>query len=233
MSLIWQKCLCLLIGYAFGCILFADLFARIRGLNIYASGSGNPGMANSSRVLGRKTAVLVLLGDILKTLLAVLLCQYLFPDLGSISILYTGLGCTLGHDFPFWHRFDGGKGVTCICATIILYSPLWGILAGLSGLLLVLLKKGLKAAACTISIVFFAAMVFTAPIEAVLLSGILMILMIARNAVPNRIQPPAHPETVMSRTVTEEHHTPDADAQQQPVLSSPSAPENLPESHGH
>lgn len=188
-----QKVLCLLIGYAFGCILTAELVARARGINIYASGSGNPGMANTGRMLGKKAAAIVLAGDILKTMLAIGLCVWVFPDLGRLSILYAGLGCTLGHDYPITHHFDGGKGVTCICTTIILYNPVYGIASCLLGLLMVVFKLGLKVAACVLAIAFWIAMIFFGSLEAIILSGLLMVLMILKNAVPNKLEADLQP----------------------------------------
>lgn len=184
----WQRFCCVCIGYLFGCILFAEIAANFHKTSLFEEGSGNPGMANAGRVLGKKTAALVLIGDVVKTILAVMLCQWMFPAVGPIGILYTGLGVTLGHDFPFWHHFEGGKGVACICATIILYSPLFGTISCLCGLTAVLLKKGLKVGASLISIVFLVFMLFFGDAQSRILSLLLAILMISKNAVPNKLK---------------------------------------------
>jgi glycerol-3-phosphate acyltransferase PlsY len=143
-----QRFICLLIGYACGCVLCSDIVARVlSGKSAYELGDGNPGMANVGHELGTKAALLSLAGDILKTVLAVAVSQLLFPQLGSIATAWAGLGTTLGHDFPFWHRFKGGKGVTTIASTIILISPLWGILAGVVGFFSIILTGYLSVAA--------------------------------------------------------------------------------------
>ncbi|WP_438600031.1 glycerol-3-phosphate acyltransferase [Faecalibaculum rodentium] len=127
------RLLSLFIGYVFGCILFSPIVARAAGKNIYEEGSGNPGMANTGRVLGTKAAALVLLGDGMKTVLAIVICRWLFPAAGDILTLYAGLGAAIGHCYPFWRDFQGGKGVAVLAVTYVLYAPVWGILSLLTG----------------------------------------------------------------------------------------------------
>lgn len=101
-----------LIGYAFGNVLSAFLVAKILGQPAPTSfGSGNPGTANVGAVLGKKAGIMVLAGDLFKTLVALVLVQFLFTENASLAMLYAGLGLTLGHDFPIWQKFKGGKGV--------------------------------------------------------------------------------------------------------------------------
>ncbi len=73
----------------------------------------------------RLGAFLVLAGDLLKTAAACWLCAALFPELGRLVYLWAGLGATLGHNFPVWAGFRGGKGVATTCAFLFLFSPLW------------------------------------------------------------------------------------------------------------
>ena len=143
-----QRLLCLLIGYLCGCVLFSDIVARgLSGSSAFELGDGNPGMANVGHVLGTKAALLCLAGDILKTVVAVWISNTLFPKLEVLATAWAGLGATLGHDFPFWHKFRGGKGVTTIASTIILMSPVWGIAAGLVGVVSIVLTGYLSVAA--------------------------------------------------------------------------------------
>lgn len=172
----------LAVGYLFGSFLSAEILAQSKyKLSLFEEGSGNPGMANTARVLGKKAAALVLLGDILKTLLAMAASMLLFPGLERYWILVCGIGVTLGHDFPFWHHFKGGKGVATICTTIIVYSPVLGIISAAAGLVCVLCKLGLKIGAGIISGVYFILICFTKNIPAVICAFILMVLMIERN----------------------------------------------------
>ena len=122
-----QRLLCLLLGYLCGCFLTAELVARARtGKSAAALGTGNPGMANLAHELGKGWGAVVLAGDIAKTALAFGLCRALFPALGGLSGLWAGLGAVLGHNFPLWRGFRGGKGVAVTCAALILSPPCGG-----------------------------------------------------------------------------------------------------------
>jgi glycerol-3-phosphate acyltransferase PlsY len=151
-----MRILCILIGYLFGCFLTADVVARRKaGRSAFAMGTENPGTANISGLFGKKWAAVTLLGDILKTAVPCMLCSFvLFPSLGHIAILYAGIGAALGHGFPFWNRFRGGRGVAVTCAYIVLFSPLWGILAELAGFAIVIATGYLAVGALAIPTLF-------------------------------------------------------------------------------
>lgn len=152
--------LCILIGYAFGCILPADLIGRFKKKSPFENGSGNPGMTNTIKTMGKTAGALVLGGDILKTILAVILCKMLFPAWSDIAPLYAGIGVMLGHCYPFWHHFQGGKGVAVCCSAYILYAPIPGIIALACGGICLLLKLGVKIAAAVIPLVFCVFLLF-------------------------------------------------------------------------
>ncbi len=145
---------CVGIGYLFGNFITAEMVGRIHNKSLFEHGSGNPGMTNTLHVLGKGPAALVLGGDILKTILAVVLCRWLFPSQGAMPALYAGAGVMLGHCFPFWHHFEGGKGVAVLCSAYILFAPIYGIIALACGGITLLLKKGVKVAAAVIPTVF-------------------------------------------------------------------------------
>ena len=167
-----------LIGYAFGCFLTGELVARIyTGKSAASLGyTGNPGMANIMQSLGFKPGILVLIGDLLKVILAVILCRLLFRSVGRIVTLYAGLGCTLGHDFPFWRRFRGGKGVAASSAAITLYAPLWSLVAHLFGIVVTLSTKYLCLAGPVVPLVFGVCMVCLGDWEAAAISGVFLAL---------------------------------------------------------
>ncbi len=174
-----ERLACLLIGYLFGCILASDIVARLlSGRSAFELGDGNPGMANVGRILGTKAALLSLAGDILKTVAAVAICNLIFPTLGIVATGWAGLGTTLGHDFPFWHRFRGGKGVTTIASTIILMAPLWGIITGIVGFFAIILTGYLSTAAL-IAMAFYVIVMFILGLtEPALLSVAFMVLQV-------------------------------------------------------
>lgn len=177
----------LLLGYLAGNILTARIVAGKKGVDIDNEGSGNPGMANTGRVMGKKYAALVLIGDILKTALVCTLCYLLFKADGRIIILYAGLGCTIGHCYPIVSRFVGGKGVACSCATIVLYDPLYGMISLAVGLIVFLLKGGLKLSAFAIPLCFTLYQLFMGSLEAFWLSLVLLVVEAIRNLAPNKI----------------------------------------------
>lgn len=172
-----SRLVCLLIGYVCGSFLTAEVVARlVAHRSVFELGDGNPGMANVGRALGTKAALVCLAGDILKTVAAVLLAGALFPQLGGLATMWAGLGSTLGHDFPFWHGFRGGKGVTTIASTIILASPLWGILAGVVGVVSIVLTGYLSSAAMIAATFYAVAMFFTKPLEYALIAVVFVLL---------------------------------------------------------
>lgn len=127
--------MCLMIGYAWGCWLTAAWIARRRGVSIFEAGSGNPGMANAMVLWGPGPGLGVLAGDLAKVVAARLTAAAIFPGGGLTATAWVGLGAVLGHDFPFWHRFRGGKGVAVTGAALVLMQPGWGFLAlGLAAL---------------------------------------------------------------------------------------------------
>ena len=177
-----QRLLCLLVGYLCGCFLTAELVARARtGKSAAALGTGNPGMANLAHELGKGWGAVVLAGDIAKTALAFGLCRALFPALGGLSGLWAGLGAVLGHNFPFWRGFRGGKGVAVTCAALILFSPLWGTAACLSGLAVTLLSGWLPLGAVVIPALFVPPAFLCRGREAGLLALILALIMLSRH----------------------------------------------------
>ena len=98
-----------IIGYLIGCPNLALILAKAKGVDIRANGSGNPGTSNAMILMGWKTGILVGLHDIGKGLVAVLLIRALFPDV-AFAAAVGGVACVLGHMFPFYMRFKGGKG---------------------------------------------------------------------------------------------------------------------------
>lgn len=152
-----SRILSLLIGYLLGMFLTAEVVTRkLTGKPCSELGeTGNPGMANVMANLGMKPGWMVLAGDIGKTVLATLLSWILFgSSIGRLAILYAGLGATLGHNYPVWNRFRGGKGVATTCVAIAAFSFGWGIGADLVGALVVLFSQYLCVGAIVIPAVF-------------------------------------------------------------------------------
>ena len=120
------RLICLLIGYGFGCIQWAYLIGKHKGIDIRNYGSGNSGTTNALRVLGKKAGVIVFIGDFLKAIILCLLIKGIYghrnPDMAPLLMLYGGFGVVLGHNFPFYLKFKGGKGIACTVGLVFCLS---------------------------------------------------------------------------------------------------------------
>ncbi|MFV0363194.1 MAG: glycerol-3-phosphate 1-O-acyltransferase PlsY [Suipraeoptans sp.] len=127
-----ERLICLAIGYAFGLIQTGYIYGRLHGIDIRNAGSGNAGTTNALRTLGKKAGIITLLGDCFKCVFAVLLCQYIFKnsnvDILPLLSLYAGIGAVLGHNYPFYLGFKGGKGIAATAGIIISTTNVWVVL---------------------------------------------------------------------------------------------------------
>lgn len=116
-----------MIGYAFGLFQTAYFYGKAHGIDIRQHGSGNAGTTNTLRVLGTKAGLIVLAGDCLKCIAAVWLVRLTFgnsyPDMIYLLCLYTGAGAILGHNYPFYMNFKGGKGIAATAGLILAFHP--------------------------------------------------------------------------------------------------------------
>ncbi|EIK98716.1 putative glycerol-3-phosphate acyltransferase PlsY [Pseudomonas sp. M47T1] len=112
-----------ILAYLLGSLSFAIVLSRVTGNpDPRMSGSGNAGATNMLRLAGRKLAILTLLGDLCKGLLPVLIARLAGLDLQDQA--WIGLGAVVGHMFPVYFRFQGGKGVATAAGMILaLYPP--------------------------------------------------------------------------------------------------------------
>ena len=116
------RILLLIMGYFIGNIETGYIFGKIHKMDIRNYGSGNAGATNTLRVLGAKAGLVVFLGDFCKSLIPCLVVRFIFRDNVSLSyiyMLYIGLGVVLGHNFPFYLGFKGGKGVASTAGIIM------------------------------------------------------------------------------------------------------------------
>lgn len=110
-----ERMICLAIGYCFGLLQTGYLYGKAHGIDIRDHGSGNAGTTNALRTLGKKAGLITFLGDAFKCVFAVLLVWFIFKDTKAdimpLLKLYTGAGVILGHNYPFYLKFRGGKGI--------------------------------------------------------------------------------------------------------------------------
>ena len=117
----------LLIGYCFGMVLMGYLIGKSKNIDLTKVGSGNVGSTNTMRNLGVPAGLITLLWDCFKCVVAcffVWLTYHRFFDDVSIYMVYAGLGTVLGHDFPCYMHFKGGKGVASTLGFIIALFPM-------------------------------------------------------------------------------------------------------------
>ncbi len=99
-----------LISYLLGSISTSIMLSKIKtGKDIRDFGSGNAGATNTLRTLGKGAAIIVLLGDMLKAVISILIAKAIIND--QLSVYIASIGVVLGHNFPIYFGFKGGKGV--------------------------------------------------------------------------------------------------------------------------
>lgn len=114
--------ICLILGYLFGMLSPAALFATWKRVNMKEEGTKNLGASNALLVLGRGYGVAVMVIDILKAYIAGKLARWLFPTVVTAGFA-AGLGSVIGHIYPFYLDFRGGKGLACFGGLVCFYDP--------------------------------------------------------------------------------------------------------------
>ncbi len=110
------------LGYFLGSMNFAVIISKVKFReDIRTKGSGNAGATNMSRTYGKAAGIATLAGDILKAVIPVLLSKFL---VGEMYGYLTGLFCALGHAFPCYYKFKGGKCVSVTAAVILVMEPM-------------------------------------------------------------------------------------------------------------
>ena len=124
---------CLLIGYVCGLFQTAYLIGRYHHTDIRKHGSGNAGSTNALRTFGKTAGLLTLICDCLKCVAALLIVKGLFGgshgEILPLLCIYAGAGCILGHNFPFYLNFRGGKGIAASLGMVLAFDPRVGLLA--------------------------------------------------------------------------------------------------------
>lgn len=127
-----ERLICLVIGYAFGLIQTGYLYGKSQHVDIRKHGSGNAGTTNALRTLGWKAGVITFLGDSFKCIIAVELVRLIFKgshsDILPVLSMYTGMGAVLGHNYPFYMKFKGGKGIAVTAGLIASTTNLWAVI---------------------------------------------------------------------------------------------------------
>ncbi len=110
--------LCILIGYILGTVNYAYIIGRLKGFDIRTKGSTNAGASNATVTMGWRVGVMVGICDISKAFIAVIVAKWLFPELQLAGVV-AGVACIIGHIFPFYLKFRGGKGFASYMGMIL------------------------------------------------------------------------------------------------------------------
>lgn len=105
-------------AYLIGCSNMALYLSKLQGVNLRAGGSKNLGASNAFALMGWKAGLIVAVHDIGKAVLAVYLSKWIFPGVPLLGFI-AGVACVLGHMFPFYLKFKGGKGFASYLGMIL------------------------------------------------------------------------------------------------------------------
>ncbi len=165
------------IGYFAGCINFAYLIGRFKEhIDIRDFGSGNSGTTNAIRVMGWKLGLVTFFGDFFKCLLSYLLVSMIFDN--ELAGLYAGFGAVIGHNWPVFLKFRGGKGIAASTGLLFAVNPLGGLIIVLLVSAIIYITRyvslGSLVLATLMPVMFF--IVKDGQIEFVILGAILMVI---------------------------------------------------------
>lgn len=136
-----ERLICVIIGYAFGLIQTGYIYGKKQGVDIRKKGSGNAGTTNALRTMGWKAGLVTLLGDCFKCVFAVVIVHIIYgkshADMLPLLSMYAGMGAVLGHNYPFYLKFKGGKGIAATAGLILSTTNVWIVLICLVTFLLI------------------------------------------------------------------------------------------------
>lgn len=113
-----------ILGYLLGSVSPSALLGKIKKVNLRKSGTGNLGATNTALLMGKKLGFAVMFFDIFKGALAVIITKLIFFETAALSSLIAGAFATIGHMYPFYLKFKGGKGLATYGGMILAYDPL-------------------------------------------------------------------------------------------------------------
>lgn len=136
-----ERLICVIIGYAFGLLQTSYLYGKKHNIDIRKQGSGNAGTTNALRTMGWKAGLITLLGDCFKCVFAVVAVHLIYgkshTDMLPMLAMYAGMGAVLGHNYPFYLKFKGGKGIAATAGLLLSTTNVWMVLICLFAFLLI------------------------------------------------------------------------------------------------
>ncbi|MDJ0792381.1 MAG: glycerol-3-phosphate 1-O-acyltransferase PlsY [Acidimicrobiia bacterium] len=175
-----QHLLAIVAAYLLGSVNFGIIVSSMSGVDIRSVGSGNPGTSNVLRTLGRRRAAIVLLGDALKGAAAAAIgVLAVDADFGYVTLL----AAVIGHSFPIWHSFRGGKSVATAIGGFVYLAPVVGVIAGVTWIVIVLVWKTASIASIVSMLIVVPGLALTGrSTENLLVATVIVVFVIARHA---------------------------------------------------
>lgn len=158
-----EKLICLLIGYLFGLFQTGYFYGKLNGVDIRNLGSGNAGTTNALRTLGVKAGLITLLGDVFKCVVAVLVVKGIYSgthaDILPLLSIYAGFGAVLGHNYPFYLGFKGGKGIAAMAGMILSTDLRMTAICLIVFILIVAITRYVSLGSLVVSVLFLAQLI--------------------------------------------------------------------------
>lgn len=162
--MIYLCLLCGAISYLLGSLNTSILVSKVIGKDVRTEGSGNAGATNTLRVFGKGAAAVVVLGDALKGVLAILITRLLAKISGAYFVFpvyeyVSGICVVLGHNFPLYFNFKGGKGIMTSAAVIFMLDWQIGIIVLVCTIVIIAISKYVSLGSCIACFVYPAAVI--------------------------------------------------------------------------
>lgn len=161
-----ERIICLAVGYICGLLQTGYIYGKIHGMDIRQYGSGNSGATNALRVMGKKAGLIVFIGDACKALIPCTIVRLLCgtnPELAGsayLLVLYLGFGVILGHNFPFYMKFKGGKGIATTAGVMASLDWRLTLICAVIFLTTVIITRYVSLGSILVSLAFFVINVF-------------------------------------------------------------------------
>lgn len=182
--------LIVVVSYLLGCFSTGLTIAKLNGVDIRNTGSKSTGASNVLRTMGAKSGVLTFAGDFAKALLACWIGRLILAGatfgIENFGVILAGLFAIVGHNWPVFYGFKGGKGVACSAAVIVSLSTLWGLIAIALWIALVGITRYISIASMAMLLFFAIVICITSSGQAFLcVFSIVLFLLCVWRHVPN------------------------------------------------
>lgn len=158
-----ERLVCLILGYICGLFQTGYIYGRLHHIDIRKHGSGNAGTTNALRTLGWKAGVITFLGDSLKCVFAVGIAYIFYgknqSEMFELLAMYAGMGAVLGHNFPFYLKFKGGKGIAATAGLLLAVNPKVALVAMVTFIIVVGVTRYVSLGSIILVVIFGIGMV--------------------------------------------------------------------------